>query len=294
MLVVDNVPRGVDGELLPTLDFLRARRPQTKIVLTLRDVLDIPEEIVPQWREWDVYSLLERCYDEIWVAGSQDLFDPTRLYEFPATVAGKTQFCGYIVQRASREAAAAIGQELHLNGEPLSVVSAGGGGDGFALLRAYADAVGQLGREGVKSVVCLGPDMPPQQRNELKKRLLPQSDHVLLFDFRPDLVSFLPLASVTVSMAGYNTVAEVLAHEKPAVVVPRVYPRREQWLRAHALEERGLLRTVDPENLSPAALIDAMSAELRGGTPPMPPIDFGGLRRITGRAQHLLGVAGHA
>jgi len=77
-------------------------------------------------------------------------------------------------------------------------------------------------------------------------------------------------------------------------VVPRVYPRREQWLRAHALEERGLLRTVDPENLSPAALIDAMSAELRGGTPAMPPIDLGGLRRITGRAQHLLGVAGHA
>src|SRR5437762_3335995 len=163
MLVVDNVPRGVDGELLPTLDFLRARRPQTKIVLTLR-----------------------------------------------------------------------------------SVLGAGGGGDGFALLKAYADAVGKLGREGVKSVVCLGPDMPPQQRNELKKRLLPQSDRVLLFDFRPDLVSFLPLASVTVSMAGYNTVAEVLAHEKPAVVVPRVYPRREQWLRAHALEERGLLRTVDP------------------------------------------------
>ena len=294
MLVVDNVPRGVDGELLPTLDFLRARRPQTKIVLTLRDVLDVPEEIVPQWREWDVYSLLERCYDEIWVAGSKDLFDPTRLYEFPATVAGKTQFCGYIVQRASREAAAAIGQELHLNGEPLSVVSAGGGGDGFALLKAYADAVGKLGREGVKSVVCLGPDMPPQQRNELKKRLLPQSDRVLLFDFRPDLVSFLPLASVTVSMAGYNTVAEVLAHEKPAVVVPRVYPRREQWLRAHALEERGLLRTVDPENLSPAALIDAMSAGLTSGAPPMPPIDFGGLQRITGRAQHLLGVAGHA
>ena len=294
ILVVDNVPRGVDGELLPTLDYLRTHRPQTQVVLTLRDVLDIPEEIVPLWREWDVYSLLERCYDEIWVAGWQDLFDPTRLYEFPATVAAKTQFCGYIVQRASRKAAAAIEQELRLSGAPLSVVSAGGGGDGFALLRAYADAVDRLGRDGVKSVVCLGPDMPPQQRNDLKRRLLPLSDHVLLFDFRPDLVSFLPLASVTVSMAGYNTVAEVLAHEKPAVVVPRVYPRREQWLRAHALEERGLLRTIDPENLSPDALIEAMSAELRGGTPPPAPIDFGGLKRITHRARLLLGVEGNA
>jgi predicted glycosyltransferase len=294
MLVVDNVPRGVDGELLPTLDFLRTHRPRTRIVLTLRDVLDIPEEIVPQWREWDVYSILERCYDEIWVAGWQDLFDPTRLYEFPATVVDKTQFCGYIVQRASREAAAAIRQELRLNGERLSVVSTGGGGDGFALLRAYADAAGTLGREGVKSVVCLGPDMPPQQRSDLKQRLLPLSDRVLLFDFRPDLVSFLPHAAVTVSMAGYNTVAEVLVHGKPAVVVPRVFPRREQWLRAHALEERGLLRTIDPEQLSPAALIEAMSAELTSGTPATPPIDFGGLRRITSHAQRLLGVAGRA
>ena len=91
MLVVDNVPRGVDGELLPTLDFLRAHRPQTRIVLTLRDVLDTPEEIVPLWRKWGVYQLLERSYDEIWVAGWQDIFDPTLLYEFPAAVAQKTR-----------------------------------------------------------------------------------------------------------------------------------------------------------------------------------------------------------
>ena len=118
MLVVDNVPRGVDGELLPTLDFLRAHRPQTRIVLTLRDVLDTPEEIVPLWRKWGVYQLLERSYDEIWVAGWQELFDPTRLYEFPPAVAQKTRFCGYIVQHASGEAAAAIAQELRLLRRP--------------------------------------------------------------------------------------------------------------------------------------------------------------------------------
>src|SRR5262249_7117813 len=160
------------------------------------------------------------------------------------TVVDKTQFCGYIVQRASREAAAAIRQELRLNGEPLSVVSTGGGGDGFALLRAYADAAGPLRREGVESVVCLRPGMPPQQRSAWRHRRLRLSAGVPLFASRPDLVNFLRQAAVTVSMAGYNTVAEVRVHGKPAVVVPRVFPRREQWLRAHALEERGLLRTV--------------------------------------------------
>ena len=150
--------------------------------------------------------------------------------------------------------------------------------------------MGKLPHRGVKSVVCLGPDMPPEQRNDLKQRLLPRSD-VLLYDFRPDLVSFLPLASVTVSMAGYNSVAEVLAHEKAAVVVPRVFPRREQWLRAHALEERGLVRTIDTADLNPQRLIDAMSAGLMSGAPSAGSIDFGGLRRITRRAQRLLGIA---
>ena len=43
MLIVDNVPRGVDGELVPTIEFLRAYRPRTKVVLTLRDILDEQE-----------------------------------------------------------------------------------------------------------------------------------------------------------------------------------------------------------------------------------------------------------
>src|SRR5881397_2390172 len=43
MLIVDNVPRGVEGELLPTIEFLRKHRRSTRLVLTLRDVLDVPE-----------------------------------------------------------------------------------------------------------------------------------------------------------------------------------------------------------------------------------------------------------
>ena len=168
-------------------------------------------------------------------------------------------------------------------------MSAGGGGDGYPLLRAYADAL-EVHSPGVsKSVVCLGPDMPPRQRNDLKQRLLPRSGSVFLFDFRPDLVSFLPLASVSVSMGGYNTIAEVVAHQKRAVVVPRVYPRREQWLRARALEDLGLLQTVDPAAFSAETIGEAIRGRL-AMPPPALAMDFGGLRRITRRARVLLGL----
>ena len=289
MLVVDNVPRGVHGELVPTLEFLRNYRPETKIVLTLRDILDEPEAIVPQWKRRGVYELLEHTYDEIWIVGWKPLFDPTALYELPPAVSEKARFCGYIVRHASREATAAIRRELALDDEPLALVSAGGGGDGYPLLRAYADAL-EVHSPGVsKSVVCLGPDMPPRQRNDLKQRLLPRSGSVFLFDFRPDLVSFLPLAAVSVSMAGYNTIAEVVAHQRRAVVVPRVFPRREQWLRARALEDLGLLQTVDPAALSAETLGEAIRGRL-AMPPPALAMDFGGLRRITRRARALLGL----
>src|SRR5207249_11904836 len=108
MLIVDNVPRGVDGELVPSIEFLRTHRPHTRVVLTLRDILDDPAQIVPLSRERGVYDLRARCYDQIWVVGWKPLFDPTVQYEFPPAVGRKTKFCGYVVQHASPEAAVAL------------------------------------------------------------------------------------------------------------------------------------------------------------------------------------------
>src|SRR5262249_23099733 len=98
LLVVDNVPRGAGGELLPTLRFLRAQRPGVRVVLTLRDVLDTPEHIVPQWRASGVYDVLEQFYDEIWVAGCRAVFDPITMYDLPRAVVPRLKFCGYVVR----------------------------------------------------------------------------------------------------------------------------------------------------------------------------------------------------
>jgi len=95
-------------------------------------------------------------------------------------------------------------------------------------------------------------------------------------------------------MAGYNTVAELVAHRRRALVVPRVYPRREQWLRARALERLGLLRSIELEGLTPAGLLEAIRAGLDRAPPSRLPLDFGGLRRITQRAARLLGLAPQA
>jgi len=53
-------------------------------------------------------------------------------------------------------------------------------------------------------------------------------------------------ASAVVQMAGYNSTFEALAAGHRSVLVPRVYPRREQAIRAERLATLGLADVVHP------------------------------------------------
>jgi len=295
MVIVDNVPTGVDGELLPTLRYLRRRRPRTKIVVTLRDVLDEPERIIAEWRRQGTYEALERFYDEIWVAGDRAIFDPVAMYEFPDAITARVKFCGYVVRSLPASDEPALRRELRLGGRPIVVVSCGGGGDGYPLIEAYVQALERSPLAAVESLVFLGPDMSPAERRDVKRRLASRSDDVIVFDYRPDLVAFLRVAALSFSMGGYNTMCEVVSLGTPAVIVPRTTPRVEQLLRAESFARRGLVRILMPEKLSAESIL----AEL--ATVSMQPVaaahraaeevDFAGPTRIARRVRKHLGLA---
>jgi predicted glycosyltransferase len=245
---------------------------------------------VPQWTKNGAYGVLRRFYDEIWVAGVQAIYDPITQYRLPPALVPRVKFCGHVARSTRAEDVEGVRQELRLDGAPLVVVSCGGGGDGYPLVRAYADVVDSFVQRGVHSAVFLGPDMPAEQRRDLKQRLLPLSERVHTYDFRPDLVAFLRLAAVSVSMGGYNTICELMGQRTPSVVVPRAYPRVEQVLRAEAFAARGLLRMIHPEVFSPAALEHEVTAQLSSGLRPTPieGLDFAGLSRIARRVRKQL------
>ena len=67
MFIVDKEPVGLRGEALETLEMLKARG--TRLVLGLRDVMDEPRLLVPEWERKNVLPALRDLYDEIWEIG---------------------------------------------------------------------------------------------------------------------------------------------------------------------------------------------------------------------------------
>ncbi|MBI2319377.1 MAG: hypothetical protein HYU75_20855, partial [Betaproteobacteria bacterium] len=142
----------------------------------------------------------------------------------------------------------------------LVVVSAGGGADGYQLTRTYLEGVSRNAC-AFDSAVVSGPEMPAAQQAELAV-LAAGRPNVKVTDFADDMLSLLNAADLAVSMGGYNTVCELLTLRKRAVVVPRVRPVQEQWMRAERMAARGLMRVVHPDALTPEALLAAVREEL--------------------------------
>jgi predicted glycosyltransferase len=271
LMVVDKRPAGVDGELLETLESLKQRAYPTKLVLGVRDILDDPERTRKSLIEHHAFDLIERYYDQVWIYGSPEVFDHTGSYGYPQHILNKVYYCGYL-QRPVKS--------LEKGGKSKRVlVTTGGGGDGSATTRTYLEGLQNLPRKiKLKSTVIFGPEMPTEQRDALLSDYGHLED-VKFRDFEPDLTHRYAKADLVVSMAGYNTVCELLSFGKKAVLVPRDKPVLEQLIRARRLHEMGFFDMIEPSQLSPEKLIQQVLQSLENNQP-IPHINMGGLCSI--------------
>ena len=283
VVFVDNVPLGMKGEMRKTLAYLRERRRDTMVVLTFRDVLDEPSRIISQWRSQAVYDAIDRFYDHILVYGMREVFDVVREYQMPETVARKLQYAGYIRRKAEDGASTRIRQRLAPHGEKLVLVTVGGGGDGYPIINSFLTGLAtSIGLEWMRTFVVLGPEMPDHLRQDVKARF----EHVpgvTFADFCEDLTAYVAASDVVLSMGGYNTICEILSQRRPAVIVPRVEPRLEQWIRSSRLAKLGLVRSVHPSDATPDRLVQEVINSLgtESASLPVMPLAFEGLHSLS-------------
>jgi predicted glycosyltransferase len=283
LMIVDKRPAGVDGELIETLRALRLnKKKRTRLVLGMRDILDEPERTRHNLQSNGSFKTVEEFYDEVWIYGAQSIFDSVREYGFPEEVARITHFCGYLKRPVTPPRRDGGGRPPHV------LVTTGGGGDGSRMIEAYLEGLSGLPRNiALKTTVVFGPQMAAERRTTLLDRFGYLSD-VSFLDFEPDLTRLYAEADIVVSMAGYNTVCELLSFGRRAILVPRAEPVREQLIRARLLAAQGFFDMVEPQHLNPSTLIAKVLAALKPVAVAALPFDLDGVPRIRERMRVLL------
>jgi predicted glycosyltransferase len=241
--IVDKAPLGMKREVYPSLEFLHAERPSTLTVLGLRDVMDDPARIRRNWREGGISPAIESFYDTILVYGPRKIYDPLPEYGLSAATLRRCHYVGYVGRASTLE------EMSDLEFEPGYVlVTTGGGGDGFNLLKNYLESL--RGPEpAFDSLLVTGPMMDDASMRKIER--LARGLRVRVMEFRADMERLILCAGAVVSMGGYNTTVELLAARKPALIVPRVEPRVEQLIRAERLADLGLVEMMHPNDLTP-------------------------------------------
>jgi predicted glycosyltransferase len=260
MLIVDKEPLGLRGELEDTLSYLKTRG--TTLILGLRDVMDAPRLLAPEWAKRDVLKKMAKFYDSIWVYGPKGFHDPLAGLDLPPGLTQRVEFVGFLHREVPHG-----GPPSHVPEGDYILVTTGGGGDGSDLIHYVLDAYRHDKELTHKALIVLGPFMPAKQRQKLIKKCkkVPSVD-VIEFDNRLEVL--MNGASAVVSMGGYNTFCEILSFDKPALIVPRTTPREEQLIRARRAAELGLIDMLLPEQAEDPAVLASALKQLPHRPPP--------------------------
>lgn len=279
-LVVDHAPAGLDGEALATLDFLREHHPETRLILGLRDIIDEAPKVRRSWAREGIHRLLDEVYDLILVYGHRHVYDVVEEYGLSRKAESKTRFVGYLGRERGPVAPEEVRASLPMQTDKLVVVTAGGGGDGQDLFDTMVGGLVEAGESADFDCLLIGgPLLSDDDRSNLRHRL-GDRNNLHFLDFADQMTSYLGAADVVVSMGGYNSVCEILSAERPAIIVPRVTPRKEQLIRAEILNRRGLVEMIHPTDLTPERLMAATHALLSGTRPSITPVAMDGLANV--------------
>jgi len=253
LLIVDKEPTGFRGELLPTLEYLRMRG-RTRTVLGLRDVLDSPDVLAAEWDRKGALAAAESLYDEIWVYGMRDFYDPTDGLALSDETRARIHWTGYL----RRQVTDAAEPPDH----PYVLITPGGGGDGAAMVSLVLSAYEQDPDLGPRAILIYGPFLSGDVREAFDRRVAALNGRVTALGFDSRIEALFTAADGVICMGGYNTFCEVLSFDKPAVILPRTKPRREQWIRASRAEDLGLVRMLDEnrDGMTTQAMIKAIRA----------------------------------
>jgi len=251
-------------ELVPLLDAVRAEAFPPLVACSLRDILVEKED--RDAYEGKVLEILNDRFNLLLVHSDPRWSRLEETFRRVGDIRIPLEYTGYVARRPPREA------ERDPN---LVVASSGGGKVGGDLLRTVVEGFAGLKGPRRRLKVFTGPFMEEDDRAGLLREAS-KDLRASVRPFAPDFLAELARASVSVSMAGYNTSMDILSSGVKAIVHP-FGQNREQGLRARKLEAAGVAKILD--RLDPSRLTGLLEEALEG-----PAFTVGGAVDLNGAA----------
>lgn len=277
VVIVEHFPFGrrqLAAEFLGLIAAARAANPRVLVLSSVRDVLVTPrlDRIV------EAQDRLATLFDAVLVHGDAGFLPLDRSWPVDERLASKLRYTGYIAEAPGAAAAVA-------NGE---ILVSGGGSAAAMPLFELAIAAARCGSPGRRWRILVGRAVGEAPFGRLRAAA---PEHVTVERARPDFPALLAGCALSISQAGYNTVLDLVAARRPAIVVPfDAGGETEQAVRAEAMERAGLarcLRISGEGALTPAALAAAVEAGI-GCVPPAIGLALDGARNAAAIVKQLL------
>lgn len=243
-LVTETFPlgrRALAAEFEAAIAAARAARPGAAVIASVRDVPEPPS--APE-RVAQAAARLRKHYDAVLVHGDEDFLPLSTTWPLPDDLGPLIRYAGYIAD--APPASARPGATV--------LVAGGGGALGDRLLTMAAEAAAFSNRPWH---LLTGGAAGAQRARDLAAKF--GRANLVVEPARPDYRALLAEAAASVSLAGYNTFAELAACATPAILVPfDERGEREQVIRAeHAAQLDGFsvlrLGALDARALAGAA-----------------------------------------
>jgi predicted glycosyltransferase len=236
-------------ELIPLLEAAAAARPRPWRLCSVRDILVRKPD--PEGYAW----MLEQArahYDRVLVHTDPRVIPFELSFPHARALGERLVETGYVVDP---EVAASI------DGRGEVLVSAGGGRVGAGLLEVALAARARSRLRTRPWRLIAGGNLAGAAFEKLAAGL---PEGVILERQRDDFPALLANSLLSVSQAGYNTVAEGLRFRKPMVLVPfETATETEQRTRAERMVELGLAEAVWESGLTPRRLASAIDRAAR-------------------------------
>lgn len=246
-------------ELVPLVAAAVAMQPRPRLVSSVRDIL---QENRKADRLAESFAAFRRDYDLLLVHGDRRLIEIGETLPGAAAIGDRIRYTGIVgPPPTDLSAPPTLAADV--------VVAAGGGAFGQRLTAAALDAMALSRVCPRRWTVIAGPERGDKEFREMRARA-PAGMQVVRHV--PDLARVFSEARVVVTMAGYNTVADIMRARARAILVPYAQGNQtEQARRAAVLARKGLALTLDEAELSARRLAETVD---RAASLPRPDFDF--------------------